>query len=158
LRVSEIVSLKVSDVDSQRMTLRVQQGKGRKDRYAMLSPVLLERLRVWWRLGHAQGKIRGDGWLFPGMDPTDPLTARQLNRAVHVAADTAKIDKRVTPHILRHSFATHLLEQKVDIRVIQVLLGHKKLETTSLYAQVATDLLRSVISPLDQPPQAPGTQ
>jgi len=102
LRVSEIVSLKVSDVDSQRMTLRVQQGKGRKDRYAMLSPVLLERLRAWWRLGHAQGKIRGDGWLFPGMDPTDPLTARQLNRAVHVAADTAKIDKRVTPHILRH--------------------------------------------------------
>ena len=127
LRVSEIVSLKVSDVDSQRMTLRVQQGKGRKDRYAMLSPVLLERLRAWWRLGHAQGKIRGDGWLFPGLDPVDPVTARQLNRAVHAAADAAKIDKRVTPHILRHSFATHLLEQKVDIRVIQVLLGHKKL-------------------------------
>ena len=110
LRVSEIVSLKVSDVDSQRMTLRVQQGKGRKDRYAMLSPVLLERLRAWWRLGHAQGKIRGDGWLFPGLDPVDPVTARQLNRAVHQAADAAKIDKRVTPHILRHSFATHLLE------------------------------------------------
>jgi integrase/recombinase XerD len=155
LRVSEIVSLKVSDVDSQRMTLRVQQGKGRKDRYAMLSPVLLERLRAWWRLGHAQGKIRGDGWLFPGLDPVDPVTARQLNRAVHQAADAAKIDKRVTPHILRHSFATHLLEQKVDIRVIQVLLGHKKLETTSLYAQVATDLLRSVISPLDTPPPPP---
>ena len=158
LRVSEIVSLKVSDVDSQRMTLRVQQGKGRKDRYAMLSPVLLERLRAWWRLGHAQGKIRGDGWLFPGLDPVDPVTARQLNRAVHQAADAAKIDKRVTPHILRHSFATHLLEQKVDIRVIQVLLGHKKLETTSLYAQVATDLLRSVISPLDNPPPPPNTQ
>jgi integrase/recombinase XerD len=158
LRVSEIVSLKVSDVDSQRMTLRVEQGKGRKDRYAMLSPVLLERLRAWWRLGHAQGKIRSGGWLFPGLDPTDPLTARQLNRAVHFAADAAKIDKRVTPHILRHSFATHLLEQKVDIRVIQVLLGHKKLETTSLYAQVATDLLRSVISPLDKPPQPPGTE
>lgn len=155
LRVSEIVSLKVSDVDSQRMTLRVQQGKGRKDRYAMLSPVLLERLRAWWRLGHARGKIRGDGWLFPGLDPIDPVTARQLNRAVHQAADAAKIDKRVTPHILRHSFATHLLEQKVDIRVIQVLLGHKKLETTSLYAQVATDLLRSVISPLDTPPPPP---
>ena len=158
LRVSEIVSLKVSDVDSQRMTLRVQQGKGRKDRYAMLSPVLLERLRAWWRLGHAQGKIRGDGWLFPGLDPTDPLTARQVNRAVHLAADAAKIDKRVTPHTLRHSFATHLLEQKVDIRVIQVLLGHKKLETTTLYAQVATDLLRSVISPLDKPPQTPATE
>jgi integrase/recombinase XerD len=158
LRVSEIVALKVGDIDSQRMTLRVQQGKGRKDRYAMLSPVLLERLRVWWRLGHAQGKILSDGWLFPGMDPTDPMTARQVNRAVHLAADAAKIDKRVTPHTLRHSFATHLLEQKVDIRVIQVLLGHKKLETTSLYAQVATDVLRSVISPLDRPPQTPGTE
>lgn len=158
LRVSEIISLKVSDIDSQRMTLRVEQGKGSKDRYAMLSPVLLERLRAWWRLGHAQGKIRNGGWLFPGLDPTDPLTARQINRAVHLAADAAKIDKRVTPHILRHSFATHLLEQKVDIRVIQVLLGHKKLETTSLYAQVATDLLRSVISPLDKPPQPPGTE
>lgn len=151
LRVSEVVSLKVTDIDSQRMTLRVEQGKGRKDRYAMLSPVLLERLRAWWRLGHAQGKILPGGWLFPGLDPMDPLSARQLNRAAHVAADAAKIDKRVTPHTLRHSFATHLLEQKVDIRVIQVLLGHKKLETTSLYAQVATDLLRSVISPLDKP-------
>jgi integrase/recombinase XerD len=158
LRVSEIVALKVSDVDSQRMTLRVQQGKGRKDRYAMLSPVLLERLRAWWRLGHAQGKIRGDSWLFPGLDPTDPLTARQINRAVHLAAQAAKIDKRVTPHLLRHSFATHLLEQKVDIRVIQVLLGHKKLETTAIYAHVATDLLRSVISPLDSPTLAPGTE
>jgi site-specific recombinase XerD len=86
------------------------------------------------------------------------MTARQVNRAVHLAADAAKIDKRVTPHILRHSFATHLLEQKVDICVIQLLLGHKKLQTTSLYAQVATDLLRSVISPLDNPPQAPGTE
>jgi len=151
LRASEVIALKVSDIDSQRMTLRVEQGKGRKDRYAMLSPVLLERLRAWWRLGHAQGKILPGGWLFPGLDPMDPLTARQLNRAVHGAADAAKIDKRVSTHTLRHSFATHLLEQKVDIRVIQVLLGHKKLETTSMYAQVATDLLRSVISPLDKP-------
>jgi integrase/recombinase XerD len=151
LRASEVIALKVGDIDSQRMTLRVEQGKGRKDRYAMLSPVLLERLRAWWRLGHAQGKILPGGWLFPGLDPMDPLTARQLNRAVHGAADAAKIDKRVSTHTLRHSFATHLLEQKVDIRVIQVLLGHKKLETTSLYAQVATDLLRSVISPLDKP-------
>jgi integrase/recombinase XerD len=151
LRASEVVSLKVGDIDSQRMTLRVEQGKGRKDRYALLSPVLLERLRAWWRLGHAQGKILPGGWLFPGLDPMDPLTSRQLNRVVHGAADAAKIDKRVSTHTLRHSFATHLLEQKVDIRIIQVLLGHKKLETTSLYAQVATDLLRSVISPLDKP-------
>ncbi|NWF44730.1 tyrosine-type recombinase/integrase [Hydrogenophaga sp. D2P1] len=149
LRVSEVVSLKVGDIDGERMTLRVEQGKGRKDRYAMLSPVLLERLRAWWRLGHAQGKIRHGGWLFPGLDPTDHVTPRQLNRAVHLAAATAGIDKRITPHGLRHAFATHLLEQKVDIRVIQVLLGHKRLDTTTLYAAVATDLLRRVISPLD---------
>ena len=102
LRASEVVSLKVGDVDSQRMTLRVEQGKGRKDRYAMLPPILLERLRVWWRVGHAQGKILRDGWLFPGMDPTDPLTTRQLNRAIHAAADAAKLDKRVSMHTLRH--------------------------------------------------------
>ena len=149
LRASEVVALKVGDVDSQRMTLRVEQGKGRKDRYAMLSPVLLERLRAWWRVAHAQGKMLDGGWLFPGLNPIDPLTTRQLNRAIHAAADAAHIDKRVSMHTLRHSFATHLLEQKVDIRVIQVLLGHKKLETTALYAQVATELLREVISPLE---------
>ena len=131
------------------MALRVEQGKGAKDRYAMLSPVVLQRLRAWWRIGHAQGKILPGGWLFPGLDPMDPLTARQLNRAVHAAAEAAKIDKRVTTHTLRHSFATHLLERKVDIRVIQVLLGHKKLETTSMYTHVATEVLREVISPLE---------
>src|SRR5262249_10862435 len=128
---------------------RVEQGKGRKDRYAMLSPVLLERLRTWWRVGHAQGKILPGGWLFPGLDPMDTLSARQLNRAVRSAAGAAKIDKRASMHTLRQSFATHLLEQKVDIRVIQVLLGHKKLETTSMYAHVATEVLREVISPLE---------
>jgi site-specific recombinase XerD len=131
------------------MTLRVEQGKGSKDRYAMLSPILLERLRVWWRVARAQGKMLDGGWLFPGLNPIESLSTRQLNRAIHAAADEAKIDKRVSMHTLRHSFATHLLEQKVDIRVIQVLLGHKKLETTALYAQVATDLLREVISPLE---------
>ena len=152
LRASEVIALKVGDVDSQRMTLRVEQGKGRKDRYALLPPILLQRLRVWWRVGHAQGKILRNGWLFPGLDPMDPLSTRQLNRAIHAAADTAKIDKRVSMHTLRHSFATHLLEQKVDIRVIQVLLGHVKLETTSIYTHVATDLLREVISPLETLP------
>ena len=147
LRASEVCRLKVGDVDSERMALRVEQGKGAKDRYAML-----QRLRAWWRVGHAQGKILPGGWLFPGLDPMDPVTARQLNRAVHDAAAAAGIAKRVTTHTLRHSFATHLLERKVDIRVIQVLLGHKKLETTSIYAHVATDLLREVIGPLEERP------
>ncbi|OYW94990.1 MAG: integrase [Pseudomonadales bacterium 32-61-5] len=149
LRASEVVALKIGDIDSQRMTLRIEQGKGGKDRYAMLSPVLLERLRSWWRVAHAQGRMLDGGWLFPGLDPIDPLSTRQLNRAIHAAADAAGIDKRVSMHTLRHSFATHLLEAKVDIRVIQVLLGHKKLETTALYAQVATDILREVVSPLE---------
>lgn len=149
LRVSEVVSLRVTDIDSKRMTLRVQEGKGGKDRYAMISPILLERLRVWWRIARAQGKMLDGGWLFPGLDPIDPLTARQLNRAIHEAATLAKIDKPVSMHTLRHSFATHLLEQKVDIRVIQVMLGHKKLETTALYTQVATEVLKEVINPLE---------
>jgi integrase/recombinase XerD len=149
LRASEVIALKVGDIDSQRMTLRVEQGKGRKDRYAMLSPVMLERLRAWWRVAHAQGKMLPGGWLFPGLNPIDPVTARQLNRAINAAAEAAQIDKRVSMHTLRHSFATHLLEQKVDIRVIQVLLGHKKLETTSLYVHVATEVLREVVSPLE---------
>ncbi len=149
LRVNEVVALKVADIDSQRMVVRVEQGKGAKDRYAMLSPVLLERLRVWWRVARAQGKMLDGGWLFPGLDPVRPLSARQLNRAIHAAAAEAGIEKRVSMHSLRHAFATHLLEQKVDIRLIQVLLGHKKLETTALYAQVATDILREVVSPLE---------
>jgi integrase/recombinase XerD len=154
LRVSEVVALKVGDIDSQRMTLRIEQGKGCKDRYAMLSPVLLERLRAWWRVARAQGKMLDGGWLFPGLNPIESLSTRQLNRAVHAAAQAAKIDKRVSMHTLRHCFATHLLEQKVDIRVIQVLLGHKKLETTALYAQVATEILREVVSPLETIPPA----
>ena len=149
LRAAEVTALKVGDIDSERMTLRVEQGKGRKDRYAMLSPVLLDRLRVWWKVARAQGKMLDGGWLFPGLDPLDQLSTRQLNRAIHAAADLAGIDKRVSMHTLRHSFATHLLEQKVDIRIIQVLLGHKKLDTTAIYTQVATDLLREVISPLE---------
>ena len=150
LRASEVVSLKVDDIDSERMTLRVEQGKGRRDRYAMLSPVLLERLRAWWRVAHAQGKMLPNGWLFPGLNPMDPLSTRQLNRAIHAAAEAAQIDKRVSMHTLRHSFATHLLEQKVDIRLIQVLLGHKKLETTTIYTHVATEILREVVSPLER--------
>ena len=142
LRVSEVVALKVSDIDSERMTLRVEQGKGQRDRYVMLSPQLLELLREWWRAARPQA------WLFPGQNPVNPMSARQLVRAVHAAAQAAGIAKRVSPHTLRHSFATHLLEQNVDIRVIQVLLGHAKLETTALYTRVAVNTIRDVTSPL----------
>ena len=148
LRVSEVVALKVGDVDSERMLLRVERGKGRKDRYAMLSPQLLEVLRAWWREGRRLGALLPAGWLFPGRNPIEPLSTRQLNRAVHAAAKAAGIKKRVSPHTLRHSFATHLLEQDTDIRVIQVLLGHAKLDTTALYTRVANTTIRSVTSPL----------
>jgi integrase/recombinase XerD len=150
LRVSEIVALKVNDIDSTRMLIRVEQGKGRKDRHAMLSPQLLKLLRAWWREGKRRGVMLPQGWLFPGRSPITPLSTRQMTRAVHAAAKAARIDKPVTPHTLRHSFATHLLEQGVDIRVIQVLLGHAKLDTTALYARVATNTIRAVTSPLDR--------
>ncbi len=144
LRVSEVVALKVSDIDSQRMTLRVEQGKGQRDRYVMLSPQLLEWLRDWWRAARPQA------WLFPGQNPVNPMSARQLSRVVRETAREAGIAKRVSPHTLRHSFATHLLEQNVDIRVIQVLLGHAKLETTALYTRVAVNTIRDVASPLEK--------
>jgi integrase/recombinase XerD len=144
LRVSEVANLKVSDIDSQRMTLRVEQGKGQRDRTVMLSPQRLELLRAWWRAA------RPPVWLFPGQNPINPITPRQLNRAVTAAKDLAGISKRVSPHTLRHSFATHLLEQGADIRVIQVLLGHAKLETTALYTRVAVSTIRDVESPLER--------
>lgn len=142
LRVSEIVHLKVADIDSARMLVRVEQGKGRKDRYVMLSPELLELLRAWWRMA------RPKGWLFPGRDPGQPITPRQLNRALKVAAASAGLDKPVSMHTLRHCFATHLLERKTDVRVIQALLGHKKLDTTARYTRVAIKTLGAVQSPL----------
>ena len=142
LRVSEIANLKVTDIDSARMLIRVEQGKGRKDRFVMLSPDLLDLLREWWRVK------RPRGWLFPGQQPAQPITTRQLNRACHTAAEAAKLDKRVSMHTLRHSFATHLLERKTDIRVIQVLLGHRKLDTTAVYTRVALTAIRAVTSPL----------
>jgi site-specific recombinase XerD len=149
LRASEVIGLKVGDVDSQRMVLRIEQGKGHKDRYAMLSPVMLDYLRTWWKTARAEGRMFNGGWLFPGQNPINPMSTRQLNRAFHAAADAAQIDKRVSMHTLRHCFATHLLEQRVDVRVIQVLLGHKQLDTTAIYTHVATEILRTVISPLD---------
>jgi site-specific recombinase XerD len=140
----EVVALKVCDVDSKRMMIRVEQGKGRKDRHAMLSPQLLELLRDWWRIAHPQV------WMFPGRDRINPMTTRQLNRVCHMAAELAGLPPWVAPHTLRHSFATHLLEQNIDIRVIQVLLGHSKLDTTARYTQVATNIIREVMSPLDR--------
>ena len=113
LRVHEVVSLKVSDIDSQRMVLRIEQGKGSKDRYAMLSPVLLERLRAWWKFAHNQGKMLKGGWLFPGLDPIDPLSTRQLSRAIHAAAEAAQIDKRVTMHTLRHNPEYRIMPSRV---------------------------------------------
>jgi len=149
LRASEVTHLKIADIDSERMILRVEQGKGRRDRYAMLSLSLLVLLRAWWRQAHAVGKMVPGGWLFPGQNPVNPLSTRQLNRACKLAAEAAELDKRISMHTLRHSFATHLLEQKVDIRVIQVLLGHQKLENTARYSHVATRTLSEVKSPLE---------
>lgn len=150
LRVSEVAALKVDDIDSTRMLIRIEQGKGRKDRNAMLSPQLLALLRLWWREGKRRNVMLPHGWLFPGRNCTEPVSTRQINRAVHEAAEVAGIRKHVSPHTLRHSFATHLLEQDVDIRVIQVLLGHSKLDTTALYARVATKTIRAVTSPLEK--------
>ena len=149
LRASEVVHLKVTDIDSERMVIRVEQGKGKRDRYAMLSPTLLRILRAWWREGQAQCQMLPGGWLFPGQNPVNPLSVRQLRRAFQMARTAAEIDKRVSLHSLRHAFATHLLERREDIRLIQVLLGHKRLENTARYSHVATKALTEVTSPLE---------
>ena len=144
LRLSEITNLKVSDIDSKRMLLRIEQGKGQKDRNGLLSPRLLEVLREWWLIGQPTT------WLFPGRDPLLAISTKQIYRAVRDTAADIGIKKRVSPHTLRHSFATHMLEQGVDIRLIQVALGHSKLDTTARYAHVASKVLRDMVSPLDR--------
>jgi integrase/recombinase XerD len=148
LRASEVVSLKVTDIDSERRVIRVEQGKGHKDRTAMLADDLLVLLRDWWLLGYENGVMLPGGWLFPGQNPVNHLTTRQFSRLFHGAKDAAEFDKKVSLHTLRHSFATHLLERKVDIRVIQVLLGHAKLNTTAHYSQVDSRTLKAVKCPL----------
>ena len=150
LRVAEVAALKVGDIDSERMLIRVERGKGGRYRNAMLSSDLLVLLRAWWKEGRRQGAMLPGGWLFPGQNPVRPIATRQLARVVDDAARAAGIAKRVSPHTLRHSFATHLLEDGVDIRVIQVLLGHAKLDSTALYTKVATRTVRTVTSPLDR--------
>ncbi len=147
LRVSEAVHLKVSDVDSQRMVLRIEQGKGRKDRYVMLSPRLLEALREYWKAYHPRT------WLFPGRPSDKPIAQRSLCRIVKKAQQAAGLPGRFYPHLLRHSFATHLLENGANICVIQKLLGHRSLKSTQVYAQVAQNFLRGILSPLDSLPE-----
>ncbi len=143
LRLSEVLHLKLSDIDSERMILRVDQGKGKKDRNVMLSPALLETLRAYWR----ESKPRM--WLFPGHPPKRPLNASVIQRAFIVAKQVARITKPVSFHSLRHSFATSLLESGVNVRTIQALLGHSSLGTTERYTHVAGDYLRETRSPLD---------
>jgi site-specific recombinase XerD len=143
LRVSEVVELRVNDIDSQRMMLRIEQGKGRKDRYVMLSEKLLGVLRKYWKVA------RPDHWLFPGLIPGQHLTRSSVERVCKKASDAAGIKKNVFPHTLRHSFATHLLESGVNIRKIQLLLGHKSLQSTQIYTHVAKDYLDNTPSPLD---------
>ena len=143
LRVSEAVALTIKDIDSARMVIHIRQGKGRKDRYVMLSEQLLGILRAYWKCARPQN------FLFPGADPARPITVRSLQRACRLAAEVAGLDKTVTVHTLRHSFATHLLEQGVDIRVIQDLLGHRHIDSTARYARVAINTIRQIKSPLE---------
>jgi integrase/recombinase XerD len=145
LRISEGCRLRPEDIDSARKLIHVRLGKGGKDRYVMLSGVLLEILRVYWRRVRPQG-----GWLFPGRKPGQPITRNAVAQALQAAASKAKLRKKVTPHLLRHSFATHLLEGGTDIRVIQVLLGHSSIRTTARYTQVSERHIGSVKSPLDK--------
>lgn len=143
LRVAEVTQLKVSDIDSARNVLRVRHGKGRKDRQTLLPTKLLELLRCYWR------SQRPTGWLFPGADSTRPISAKAVFLACRKAAQRAGISKPVHPHSLRHAFATHLLEAGVNLRTIQILLGHANLETTARYLHVADVAVRSTASPLD---------
>ena len=143
LRISEAVRLTPAAIDSQRMTIRVEQGKGRKDRYVMLSPKLLEILQGYYRT------VRPEGWLFPGDLPGQPITASAVEDACRTVRYQADIAKPVTPHALRHAFAVHLLETGTDLRTIQLLLGHRSLNTTAKYLRLATSKVCATASPLD---------
>jgi integrase/recombinase XerD len=153
LRAGEVIRLKVKHIDKAQRIIRVEQAKGRKDRHVMLSPETLDLLRQWWKVRPSRGDDAQtplqERWLFPGRRPGQPMTTRQLNRLFHEAAEAAGIKKAVTLHALRHSFATHLLERGTDIRIIQALLGHDKLDTTARYTRVATGTIAGIESPLD---------
>jgi integrase/recombinase XerD len=150
LRVSEVLALHVDDIDSQRMVIRIRQAKGSKDRYVMLSPRLLTLLREYWKVHRRRKGYRPSPWLFPGNVPGRPLTARPVYDACEAACLAAGLSKHVRVHTLRHSFATHLLEDGTDLRTIQILLGHRSLSTTARYLHVATATLQSTRSPLDR--------
>jgi site-specific recombinase XerD len=147
LRISEAVHLKLTDIDSQRMVLRVEQGKGHKDRYVMLSPRLLETLRNWWRVE------RPEHWLFPGNCAGRPITRHAVEKACQEARGLCPISKPITPHSFRHAFAVHMLENGTDVRTIQLLLGHRSLATTANYLRIATTKVCSATSPLEQLPR-----
>ncbi len=152
LRAGEVVRLKVKHIDRAQNIIRVEQSKGRKDRNVMLSPDTLDLLRQWWKVRpprHDAGTPREERWLFPGTKRGKTMSTRQLSRLFHEAADAAGIKKAVTLHALRHSFATHLLDRGTDIRIIQALLGHDKLDTTARYTRVATGMIAGIESPLD---------
>jgi integrase/recombinase XerD len=152
LRAGEVVRLRAGDIDSTQSIIRIVQAKGRKDRHVMLSKELLGLLRAWWKVRPTRqdaGVPLAERWLFPGTRAGRPLSTRQFNRLFHEAADAAGITKPVTLHTLRHSFATQLLERGVDIRHIQALLGHDKLDTTARYTRVATGTIAGIESPLD---------
>jgi site-specific recombinase XerD len=153
LRAGEVVRLKAGDIDSAQNIIRVVQAKGRKDRHVMLPPEVLTLLRQWWKVRPTRydaGVALAERWLFPGRKPGRPMTTRQLSRLFHETAAAAGIRKPVSLHSLRHSFATHLLERGTDIRLIQALLGHDKLDTTARYTRVATGMIAGIESPLDQ--------
>jgi site-specific recombinase XerD len=143
LRISEAVSLKPVAIDSQRMVIRVEAGKGRKDRYVMLSPTLLKLLRTYWK------GARPKEWLFPGDRPEQPITAHAVEIACRQALEQSGLGKAITPHSLRHAFAVHLLESGADLRTIQLLLGHRSLNTTSRYLRIATSKVCATASPLE---------
>ena len=146
LRVSEVTHLRVADIDSQRQVICVRQGKGRKDRQVMLSPKLLERLRIYWK------RYRPVVWLFPGESPERPVSSETVWRVCRQAGEAAHLSKPISPHTLRHCFATHLLEDEIDLRRIQLLLGHRNLKTTARYLHVANLAVRTTVSPLDRLP------
>jgi site-specific recombinase XerD len=153
LRVSEVVKLKVRHIDTALGIIRVEQSKGRKDRHVMLSPETLDLLKEWWKVRtnkYDLGVEPGERWMFPGRRDGLHLTQRQVTRLFHETVEAAGLKKKLTLHTLRHSFATHLYDRGVDIRTIQALLGHEKLETTARYTRVATGLITAVESPLDQ--------